>query len=73
MKTREVLPKTECDEVAGSLIASMQGAILLSKTERNASRLGGWTAAGSTKVHALYRLGQTAEPTREQARSMTLV
>jgi hypothetical protein len=37
------------------------------------SRLSGWTAAGSTKVHALYRLGQTGEPTRAQARSTTLV
>jgi len=32
----EVPRKTECDELAGFLIASMQGAILLSKTERNA-------------------------------------
>jgi hypothetical protein len=37
------------------------------------SRLSGWTAAGSTKAHALYRFGRTAEPTRAQARSMTLV
>jgi hypothetical protein len=37
------------------------------------SRLSGWTAAGSTKVHQLYRLGQAAEPTRAEARSMMLV
>jgi len=37
------------------------------------SRLGGWTAAGSTKVHELYRLGQTAEPARAQAGPMMLV
>ena len=37
------------------------------------SRLGGWTAAGSTKVHELYRLGQTAEPVRAQAGPMMLV
>ena len=35
VKLGEVPRKTECDEVAGFLIASMQGAILLSKTERN--------------------------------------
>ena len=34
VKLGEVPRKTECDEVAGFLIASMQGAILLSKTER---------------------------------------
>jgi hypothetical protein len=37
------------------------------------SRLGGWTAASSTKVRALYRLRQTAESTRAQAGSMMLV
>src|SRR4029077_3302918 len=37
------------------------------------SRLSGWTAAGSTKVHQLYRLGQAAGPTRAEARSMMLV
>jgi hypothetical protein len=37
------------------------------------SRLGGWTAASSTKVHELYRVGQTAESTRAQAGSMMLV
>jgi hypothetical protein len=36
------------------------------------SRLSGWTAGGSTKVHQLYRLGQTAKPTRAEARSMML-
>ncbi len=35
VKIGEVPRKTECDEVAGFVIASMQGAILLSKTERN--------------------------------------
>ncbi len=35
VKLGEVPRKTECDEFAGFLIASMQGAILLSKTERN--------------------------------------
>jgi TetR/AcrR family transcriptional repressor of nem operon len=35
VKLGEVPRKTECDEVAGFLISSMQGAILLSKTERN--------------------------------------
>src|ERR1700730_7079930 len=30
------------------------------------SRLAGWTAAGSTKVHEVYHPGQTAEPTRAQ-------
>ena len=33
--TNEVPRKTECDELAGFLIASLQGAILQSKTERN--------------------------------------
>jgi hypothetical protein len=37
------------------------------------SRLAGWTTGGSTKVHELYRLGQTTEPTRARAGSMTLV
>jgi len=37
------------------------------------SRLAGWMAAGSTKVHEVYHLGQAAEPTRGQAGSMTLV
>jgi TetR/AcrR family transcriptional regulator, transcriptional repressor for nem operon len=36
MKIGEVPPKTECDELAGFLIASLQGAILQSKTERKA-------------------------------------
>ena len=35
VKLGEVPRKTECDEFAGFLISSMQGAILLSKTERN--------------------------------------
>jgi hypothetical protein len=35
------------------------------------SRLAGWTAAASTKVHEVYHLGQTVEPTRAQASSMT--
>ena len=35
VKIGEVPRKTECDEFAGFLISSMQGAILLSKTERN--------------------------------------
>jgi TetR/AcrR family transcriptional repressor of nem operon len=35
-KIGEVPRKTECDELAGFLIASLQGAILQSKTERNA-------------------------------------
>ena len=35
VKLGEVPRKTECDELAGFLIASMQGAILQSKTERN--------------------------------------
>jgi hypothetical protein len=34
------------------------------------SLLSEWTAAGSTKVHELYRFGQAAEPTRAEARSM---
>ena len=37
------------------------------------SRLAGWTADGSTKVHELYRLGQTAEPTHAQADPMMAV
>jgi hypothetical protein len=37
------------------------------------SRLSGWTVAGSTKVHQLYRFGQTAKSTRAEARSMMLV
>ena len=37
------------------------------------SRLAGWMAAGSTKVHEVYHLGQAAEPTRGQAGLMTLV
>ena len=36
VKLNEVPRKTDCDEVAGFLIASLQGAILQSKTERNA-------------------------------------
>jgi len=36
VKAGEVPPKIDCDELAGFLISSMQGAILLSKTERNA-------------------------------------
>jgi TetR/AcrR family transcriptional repressor of nem operon len=36
VKIGEVPRKTECDELAGFLIASLQGAILQSKTERNA-------------------------------------
>jgi TetR/AcrR family transcriptional repressor of nem operon len=36
VETGEVPQKTECDELAGFLIASLQGAILQSKTERNA-------------------------------------
>ncbi len=36
VKIGEVPQKTECDELAGFLIASLQGAILQSKTERNA-------------------------------------
>ncbi len=36
VKNGEVPRKTECDELAGFLIASFQGAILQSKTERNA-------------------------------------
>src|SRR3979411_3115275 len=36
VKLSEVPRKTDCDEVAGFLIASSQGAILQSKTERNA-------------------------------------
>jgi TetR/AcrR family transcriptional repressor of nem operon len=35
VKIGEVPRKTECDELAGFLIASLQGAILQSKTERN--------------------------------------
>jgi len=35
VKLGELPRKTECDELAGFLIASMQGAILLSKTERS--------------------------------------
>jgi len=37
------------------------------------SRLAGWMAAGSTKVHEVYHLGQTAERTLAQAGSMALV
>ena len=37
------------------------------------SRLRGWTTGGSTKVHELYRLGQTSKPARAQAGSMMLV
>lgn len=36
VKLGEVPRKTECDELAGFLIASLQGAILQSKIERNA-------------------------------------
>ena len=36
VKIGEVPRKTECDELAGFLIASLQGAILQSKAERNA-------------------------------------
>jgi TetR/AcrR family transcriptional regulator, transcriptional repressor for nem operon len=36
VKIGEVPRKTECDELAGFLIASLQGAILQSKTERKA-------------------------------------
>jgi TetR/AcrR family transcriptional repressor of nem operon len=36
VKIGEAPRKTDCDELAGFLIASLQGAILLSKTERNA-------------------------------------
>ena len=36
VKIGEVPRKSECDELAGFLIASLQGAILQSKTERNA-------------------------------------
>ena len=36
VKLGEVPRKTECDELAGFLISSLQGAILQSKTERNA-------------------------------------
>ena len=36
VKVGEVPRKTECDEIAGFLIASLQGAVLQSKTERNA-------------------------------------
>jgi TetR/AcrR family transcriptional repressor of nem operon len=36
VKIGEVPRKTECDELAGFLISSLQGAILESKTERNA-------------------------------------
>ncbi len=36
VKAGEVPQKTECDELAGFLIASLQGAILHSKAERNA-------------------------------------
>src|SRR5580700_7825722 len=36
VKIGELPRKTECDELAGFLIASLQGAILQSKTERNA-------------------------------------
>ena len=36
VKTGELPKKTECDELAGFLIASLQGAILQAKTERNA-------------------------------------
>src|ERR1700737_1559616 len=36
VKIGEVPRKTECNELAGFLIASLQGAILQSKTERNA-------------------------------------
>jgi TetR/AcrR family transcriptional repressor of nem operon len=39
VKIGEVPRKTECDELAGFLIASLQGAILQSKTERNAAPL----------------------------------
>ena len=35
VKIGEMPRKTECDELAGFLVASSQGAILLSKTERN--------------------------------------
>jgi TetR/AcrR family transcriptional repressor of nem operon len=35
VKIGELPRKTECDELAGFLIASLQGAILQSKTERN--------------------------------------
>jgi TetR/AcrR family transcriptional repressor of nem operon len=35
VKLGELPRKTECDELAGFLIASLQGAILQSKTERN--------------------------------------
>jgi len=35
VKLGEVPRKTECDEVAGFLVASLQGAILQSKTERS--------------------------------------
>jgi TetR/AcrR family transcriptional regulator, transcriptional repressor for nem operon len=37
IKTREVPRKTECDELAGFLISSLQGAILQSKAERNSA------------------------------------
>ncbi len=36
VKIGELPRKTDCDELAGFLIASLQGAILQSKTERNA-------------------------------------
>ena len=36
VKIGEVPRKTECDELAGFLIASLQGAILQAKTERHA-------------------------------------
>ena len=39
VKIGEVPRKTKCDEFAGFRIASMQGAILQSKTERSAAPL----------------------------------
>ena len=36
VETGDISAKTECDELAGFTIASLQGAILQSKTERNA-------------------------------------
>jgi TetR/AcrR family transcriptional regulator, transcriptional repressor for nem operon len=39
VKTGEVARKIDCDELAGFLIASLQGAILQAKTERNAVAL----------------------------------
>jgi hypothetical protein len=53
---------------AGSIISQSESFYLELQ-----SLLSGWTAAGTTKVHALYCLGQTAEPNRAAARSIMLL